>query len=339
MIRGFTKPNCPRCGYDLSGQVAAWHPGHTDETPVHASCCPLTGTCSECGLTFEWRFLMRPNLLGPPWFVETRKPGRASRSSLRTLVRLLRPDRFWRDVRIEQPVIAGRLAWFVCVALVLVPAAMLALMSVQLAIVCSIRGVIEHAKIGGSLGRRIVDGLRMAWQQTDATLAAATDPDYWPAWLKVGTAIGLTFAFMLAILPHSRRVSRVRLALVGRALAYSFAWIAFMFAAACLYEPLSAWTRTRPWSLATWTAKQWRSDEYILSLAPIQITSGNWSGNSHILWLLAIALWLCTFWYFALRDGLRMQHHRIIFACCAVPALLIGALVLIVNPSNIQWSV
>lgn len=50
-------PMCPRCGYDLQGQVAAWHPGFREEEPHAAgegAKCPLTGTCSECGLTMEW---------------------------------------------------------------------------------------------------------------------------------------------------------------------------------------------------------------------------------------------------------------------------------------------
>ena len=66
---------CPRCGYDLRGQVDAWHPGFgsrsgevqsSDEThsavrdeDVGAK-CPVEGTCSECGLTFEWADLFSP---------------------------------------------------------------------------------------------------------------------------------------------------------------------------------------------------------------------------------------------------------------------------------------
>lgn len=38
-----TRPRCPRCGYDLGGQVATWR-----------EACPLEGSCPECGATFAW---------------------------------------------------------------------------------------------------------------------------------------------------------------------------------------------------------------------------------------------------------------------------------------------
>jgi len=50
---------CPRCGYDQSGIIATWH-----------SACPLRGLCSECGLDFEWRLVLGPEVLGPPWSIE-----------------------------------------------------------------------------------------------------------------------------------------------------------------------------------------------------------------------------------------------------------------------------
>lgn len=45
-----TLPACPACRYDLSGQVATWDA---------AEQCPLSGTCPECGESFEWWFVIR----------------------------------------------------------------------------------------------------------------------------------------------------------------------------------------------------------------------------------------------------------------------------------------
>jgi hypothetical protein len=52
------KPACPRCGYDQRGAVSAWG----------ASSCPIAGTCSECGLTFEWSDLLSPMRAVPRLF-------------------------------------------------------------------------------------------------------------------------------------------------------------------------------------------------------------------------------------------------------------------------------
>lgn len=80
---------CPRCSYDLAGEIAAW-----------TGCCPLQCTCVECG--FE---ISIPDVLGressPDWFVGTgvglvarirRVPG--------TAFRLLFPRRAFRSLRL-----------------------------------------------------------------------------------------------------------------------------------------------------------------------------------------------------------------------------------------------
>lgn len=102
-------PECPRCGYDLQGQIAAWHPAG-DTQPDAA--CPTTGTCSECGLDFEWRFILVEGLASPKWFFETTR-SRLVRSVIRTWVHSLSPPKFWRDVRLEVTPRIWRLAIYV----------------------------------------------------------------------------------------------------------------------------------------------------------------------------------------------------------------------------------
>ena len=93
-----TAPECPRCGYDLAGQIAAWHPNGDS---LDGANCPTQSTCSECGLTFEWRYLLRPELIELRWFVETPRPPRAKRTYWRTWWHALRPWHFWQQVRME----------------------------------------------------------------------------------------------------------------------------------------------------------------------------------------------------------------------------------------------
>ena len=97
---------CPRCHYDL-----AWVPGQW------TSSCPLRGTCTECGLEFEWALLHSPALAAPEWFVE--HPVRQPRFGfVRTLARLVLPWRFWRQVPMDVPLDVKRLFTFVVMILV-----------------------------------------------------------------------------------------------------------------------------------------------------------------------------------------------------------------------------
>ena len=57
---GQAEPMCPRCGYDLSGQVRTW----TDA-------CPLAGVCTECGFEVEYRFVLNPGLTARWRYFET----------------------------------------------------------------------------------------------------------------------------------------------------------------------------------------------------------------------------------------------------------------------------
>ncbi|MFO0835420.1 MAG: hypothetical protein U0638_10635 [Phycisphaerales bacterium] len=103
---------CPRCGYDLSGAVAAWN--HAE-----SASCPMRGTCSECGLEFEWGDVLNPVLLPPPWSYEHAR-SRLSFKSFRTILVSLWPPKFWRDLRMSHPIHAHRLAILVAIGVPLV---------------------------------------------------------------------------------------------------------------------------------------------------------------------------------------------------------------------------
>ncbi|MCH8509668.1 MAG: hypothetical protein LAT64_12975, partial [Phycisphaerales bacterium] len=86
-----TIPTCPRCGYDQSGEVAAW----TDR-------CPVAGTCPECGTEFRWADLFDPARQDFPWLVEhTRSVRRRARRTVPTLVCLALPWVFWSRVNVH----------------------------------------------------------------------------------------------------------------------------------------------------------------------------------------------------------------------------------------------
>ncbi len=85
------RPECPRCGYDQSGEVATWR-----------QACPLHGRCSECGLEVEWREIVSPRFAAPRWFAESAHCGWWS--FVVTPVRTLLPRWFWRSVRLPMRV-------------------------------------------------------------------------------------------------------------------------------------------------------------------------------------------------------------------------------------------
>ncbi|MCC7390586.1 MAG: hypothetical protein IT431_17690 [Phycisphaerales bacterium] len=151
-------PDCPRCGYDQTGAVAAW----TDR-------CPLRGRCPECGIDFRWRDVLRPELDTPRWFVERRWIGRErvifSRMvrALRTWWWVLLPWRFWGRIKLHQPVgWLGLLVWLPAVLLVLaIPA--------------------DVAQVYGSLAARrlgFASGVSLTRMAFDTACQPLVDPDY-----------------------------------------------------------------------------------------------------------------------------------------------------------------
>lgn len=88
---------CPRCGYDLRGQIASW----TDHSP-------LQGICPECGLQFHWTHILHPTRSVPRWSIE-HGPKFRIRAAISTFFRSLWPWTFWKAVRIEQPIRPKRL--------------------------------------------------------------------------------------------------------------------------------------------------------------------------------------------------------------------------------------
>lgn len=78
----------------MRGAVATW----TDR-------CPLEGTCTECGLTFEWRYVLMIARYEPRWSVEF-APGwrRVPRAALSTLLRSCRPWHFWKKMHMSSRV-------------------------------------------------------------------------------------------------------------------------------------------------------------------------------------------------------------------------------------------
>lgn len=89
--RSSREATCPRCGYDLRGEVRRWR-----ET------CPVNGQCTECGLAFRWVEVLQRDRQSPNWWVEAQQARRFF------LVRVVYttgascwPPFFWRRVQMR----------------------------------------------------------------------------------------------------------------------------------------------------------------------------------------------------------------------------------------------
>ena len=97
-----TRTTCPRCGYDLRGALASW-----DES------CPLTGTCTECGLRLRWAEVLCPQKFEPQWCVEFVRGRRGVAGALwRTVGWSFRPFSFWSAVKMSMALRPRRLALY-----------------------------------------------------------------------------------------------------------------------------------------------------------------------------------------------------------------------------------
>ncbi|HMN40182.1 MAG TPA: hypothetical protein PKE29_05005 [Phycisphaerales bacterium] len=200
-------PECPRCGYDLSGAVGAWPEGS----------CPCEGRCSECGLEVLWRDVLNPAYAMSDLFFETARR-KFVRAFFRTWWQSLRPWRLWRGAQMQFPVRAGRLGVFVVLATGLVWAV--------LAVVITVIGRMGGVRWFGwssvrpwAMWRWFADGMESLWPIEARFLAPSNIA--LPPWLVLGWLWMVMTLLMLRLVPQTMRKARVRVSHVVRIWAYS----------------------------------------------------------------------------------------------------------------------
>lgn len=313
---------CPRCGYDLQGQVDTWRvplasqadvvrfeSGAVLESELGAK-CPVEGTCSECGLTFEWKFVFRPELAGPAWFVETRRVGRF-RAWLGTLRRLLLIRPFFhheRGVKIETPFRVSRILWYLSTLVFIVPAVGFVCRQVFATLNLWIAGGTPLGASAHLVHTYLLQSLPYSLVNIDFLGERR--------WLLVGIAASLGFAFMMVVLPYTRAQAKVRLAHVARAAAYSLTWLivplALQFAAELLGIPAALQDQQRALS---GTVAGIRDGLFEV----VEVLQSN-----DLLALLtwATGIWCYAYWWHVLRRWWRMREALVAFVACAVPVTI-----------------
>lgn len=298
------EPRCPRCGYDLSGQVATW-----------ADACPLEGVCTECGLGLHWSAILGQAANPPRWSAE-HAPFHALPSRIpATALRALWPRRFWSALRMDHEVRVARL--------VSVAAAVMAMAWVVLLTA----GLLSHH----AYSSRVPPQWRSRYQLNPERLCAiALEPVFggrhWvsaPGWLNDPLLLGMvgftTGVFGSLLIARSARRSRIRVAHLGRAAAWSLSPLVFYFA-------LQGMSALR-WSFVELTKPQfvrgapgpgaiWR---FFSTPAPFEGVVMNGAP----IWVIAgVCGWVGWFWWSALRTGFEIEKARQIMAA----GLALGAL-------------
>ena len=298
-------PECPRCGYDLSGETARWE-----------SQCPLTGICTECGLDIAWRDILSQRLRMPRWWLEASMRFRPT-TLVRTWARVLRPWRFWRNVRMEFPIRPRRLVVFTLMALVLAhcAAAVAAVWSAMYLGQLSFTGTIAifHAdEYADVLRLAIAPGLDRPWYEDGF-------PGAW-GWLMFAWMLLISSAF--GLLGDSFRLANVRKVHLVRGAAYSLTILPLILA----FEMLCDAIRRTGWS----TGWIWSLPDFIQQVVTHRGPIG----------LLVIAIWSAIYWHTFIRRYLHMPHAIVIVPLMLITALLAALAIVAYFPgADFQYDV
>ena len=301
------RPNarCPRCGYDLSGVAASWR---TE--------CPLDGTCSECGLAFAWRDVLNPRLTYPSWSFE-HATGLLPLRLVVTIARANWPWTFWKRIRMEHPIRAGRLAVLAVVLLLgthAMVAATTAYHAYEAMSAVRVRQLTPGLGLPGPMAGSAMstDQVRShalragAWPYATTRTTIRQPGGGWMGWATapivpprawLGTALISVIPLAYLLLGQTMRRARVRRAHLVRIWLYSLVVV--------------------PWSVAAWIVLR----PPVLSLSDmlelLSIGVSGWSPALHAATLAAGGL----FWWCATSRYLRLPHAG---SVAGVLSLLVG---------------
>ncbi len=266
---------CPRCTYDLTGIIDSWH-----------DACPLTGTCSECGLSFTWHDVLRGPLSYPRWSFEHALPSRRIPAFFSTLSRTLLPTHLWRGLRLEMHIVPSRL-----IAFILLSTLTLKLLGVLIFGIPRLLDILSRARGWGRTPDIPSILIALFWPYSEYGIwrqGSVISP--WPL-VAILTTITLPFTFFLILI--SLRRAKVSPRHLARVQAYSLAilvWTVGMWTLLHTIHQLlnrHAWQFLDALGLTAWDAVDMKL------------------GIVSLLWT---ALVLLRFWTVATRDYLRMEN-------------------------------
>lgn len=338
-----TQPTCPRCDYDLAGQVRSWEIK-----------CPLEGTCSECGLKLRWQEVLVAHITPPRWSFEHAVEVEFV-PMLRTFFRAVRPKWLFTSLRLEHRVSTPRLALFVPLALVLAyivqTLAYLALFTVGNLLAMLQSAVQGPATRDSQIMRvEIIGKATWPWSPTHrgkldwAEFTYIMNPgvpdlygllvdlldDADPRGIVILLIAALLMPLLFALVPQTRKRYKIRPRHLVRVGVYSLAWLPLAATGGALVDAVTRMI----WPLAMMT------DPTLMDLSYIQ-----WSHKwlTHIGWLVLGVGYLALWWRGTIRRYLRLPRPTLImlaFLTIAIATALIIVLTTgLVRGEQLMWSV
>ncbi|HZW09090.1 MAG TPA: hypothetical protein VFF69_04225 [Phycisphaerales bacterium] len=265
-----SRPECPRCAYDLSGLVESW-----------SGFCPLDGRCSECGLGFEWRDVLSSGQRLPRWSFEHAPDRRLFRAFFATLLRALAPPRLWGALRMEMEIVPGRLRLLVMLGNAVFKVMGLAVLGGTLAMTWRL------SPNGWRSPSGVEAVLLVLWPYGEYGTA------YWGGYLVSAWVVIVALAVLLTpltfyLLPVSMRRARVRRAHIARVQAYVLA---------LLVPAIGVWSLLHTAVTALFEFSPYIVWELGLGELPIGPTAA-----------CAVGVWLLWAWHSAVKRYLRLPH-------------------------------
>lgn len=329
---------CPRCGYDLAGEVGRW-----------ADVCPLDGLCPECGLGFEWRDLFDPRRQVLTGFVEHARGWKQTAWwCARTCVWAFTILVFWRRVKMHHRIDLRRAA-----AAMLGAALVLWLLGgVLVAFVAMANFASGSPSSTGAYapGASVIlpdawafDSFswldRFAWpalgfpiEQSAWYGRESQGVWFWRSQFIMVHAAGwiacaAAWPLLWAVLPATRRGARVRWAHIGRASVNSLVWLAIPLlmrngAILCLYASdvfMPSRAGARPSFVPAGVSP--------MLISRALYSTGEWL--LHGVWLGPIVayFWLQAWWLCAITMGWKVQRGWLVWLLLTVGTTLAGVVV------------
>ena len=307
---------CPKCGYDQSGEIATWQ-----------TQCPMTGVCPECGLGFDWADVFDPGRVHLAWYVEhTERKIDMLKRSPKTFWFLLVPNRFWKRVTVTSPIYTTRL-WSSFAILTIMCYLFVTLLDIASSAYKILRwnqlyasfqaqnpGNPSHGNMVtvdmGSLqywlaniGSSLLHPIRSSFSATQTVLLL--------------TPMVLIWAVIIAAVPTTRRIARIRVAHAHRAFAWSGFAIVLMYSAISASEAIAS---------VFMTAGRGLDPNWHRSMNVVQLRFSQARAYSQIIAagvFLATFLWIQWFWIAAYIIGWRIRSI-VLLLLTLIASLLAG---------------
>lgn len=298
---------CPRCGYDQQGTLATW-----------IDFCPTQGTCSECGLAFEWVDVLNPFRSKLKGLVEHAQGFRQLvRWYFRTMSWVVLPGRFWSRVQMHHTVSVKGILNPLLGTFLLTHVISAGLAAVYRANAMGFpRGAGAFWWLTTVIGPTLANPLVSLSSRTLSGSIFASTFFYDRPWIVVMcgvAAFAAAWPALFLVLPFTRATSGLRWAHVTRAVLYP---PMLLFLLLLVYRSIDLVILAHYF---TFGRSAWGLTAIVMLIQPLMVLAFK-------IGCLASPLWLATWWYYAITRGWKLESGRILWLLLLLATGLTGTI-------------